>query len=109
MLLLLTLLGCPAAPGSVTLDVSIFDCEALCWNDGSLELPAEHWAAWEEGSSCDDGGLFLTHGEECVATRELCDSTWADDPAVGDAAGCCGGELDTEVITGAPGCADVAR
>jgi hypothetical protein len=109
LLFLFTLLGCPAAPESVTLDVSLFDCDALCWNDGSLEVPGEHWAAWADGSACDDGGLYLTHGDACVETRKICESTWADDPAVGDASGCCGGGLDPEVITGAPGCADVSR
>ncbi|MES2644492.1 MAG: hypothetical protein V4850_33705 [Myxococcota bacterium] len=89
--------------------MSLFDCAGLCWNDGTLELPAEHWAGWAAGEACDDAGLYLTYGDECVETRQICESTWADDPAVGDASGCCGGGLDIETISGAPSCADASR
>jgi hypothetical protein len=90
-MLAILLLGCSH---DFDLGVSTYDCEARCWVPATIVVSSQYWAEWEEPtSSCADGGVTLTYEVACVKTGQFCDnSNWGDDPAVGDASECCGGE-----------------
>ena len=95
-MLLALLFACAPESATGTLSVERFDCEAACWEDATIEVPRRYWGPWIDQSSCDDGGVRLNYDGDCVATRDFCESDWADDPALGEVAACCDGAFDVD-------------
>lgn len=111
LLLMLACTGAPetdsaAPPETGSLSGTVYDCDLHCWADGSIEVSSTYWDTWLDGDLCADGSLLLSYGGECFQTRDICESPWADDPAVAEATECCGGMTAEELQT-APGCSDL--
>jgi hypothetical protein len=104
---LLFLLACETPPATGVLDGLAFDCTAGCWRDAELEVPTEYWDTWLDGSACGDASITVNYAGTCFATRDLCESDWADDPNLRDPAECCDGAVSTDEMGVAPACVDV--